>query len=123
MIQNGIVRLISNLDRRSSVSPMYFELKLLKLPQIVKYMTGSYVFRSLCRASSNEFTYRTYERQTRESYSNILDVPFTISTLVRQGIQYRGPTIFNAIPIEIRGSVCYNTFKVKFKKHLIEVEI
>ena len=68
--------------------------------QIHRYTSGTFVYRSL--SDVHMFKFRSFAKNTRDSVSYLLNVPFVTSTRCRQGITFRGPTIYSTIPLKIR---------------------
>ena len=78
---------------RTHSEPIFCELGLLNVDKINRYTTGTFVYRSMSNPNVNMFEFRSFARSTRDSASNLLNVPFVPSTHCRQGIKFRGQFI------------------------------
>ena len=119
IVHKKIIRAIKGACRFAHSEPLFLDLGLLNLDTTHRYMTGTYVYRSLNNPLISTFYYRSSDVNTRESVQNLLEIPLITSTLCRQVIHYRGSTIFNSIPLQIRSYDNYVTFKINFKKLLL----
>ena len=96
---------------------MFESLNLKDLEQIYNYNCCLYVYRSLSR-NEEDFTYRNYARNTRESELHLLNVPMVRTTHSRQNLSFRGPVIWNDLPQVVRENYNYISFKNNLKLHI-----
>ena len=115
--QKFIVRSIVGANRRASTGPIFNELGILSLEEIYAYMCGLYVYKSLC-SQEQIFTYATHHHATRSSLMNLLEVPHLYCYHSKQSIRYAGVAAFNQIPLEIRQTLTYTSFKRKYKQYI-----
>ena len=86
VVHKEIIRAIRGACRFAHSEPLFLELGLLNLDTTHRYMTGTYVYRSLNNHLISIFYYRSSDENTRESAQNLLGFPFITSTLCRQAI-------------------------------------
>ena len=128
VLQKKAVRIISNAKAREHTDPLFYKLKLLKVPDINKYVTGCFMYRYILGKVPEVFedyfvnnadVHNYYTRQMR-----YLHVPKVRTDLGKTGIRYRGVSIWNEIlnqQIEI--NVTEYTFKRNLKKVIIEKKL
>ena len=117
VIQNKIIRAICGADRLSSSTPLYSSLKLFNIRSIYKYMACNYVHKSLMK-SEGEFSLQRHPHNTRQAQNMMLSVPFTRYSQTMQSILFSGPRIYNSLPITIKESRTFPTFKYRLKNQL-----
>ena len=117
IMQKGIIRAMLGVNRRTHSEPLFRELGLLNVDQIHRYTSGTFVYRSL--RDVHMFKFRSFAKNTRDSVSYLLNVPFVTSTRCRQGITFRGPTIYNSIPLNIRNIINYDSFEIIYKRFIL----
>ena len=87
--------------------------------QIHRYTSGTFVYRSLSNPYANMFEFRCFAKNIRDSILYLLNVPFVTSIRCRQGISFRGFTIFNSIPLNIRNLINYDSLKIIYKRFIL----
>ena len=100
-LQNRIIRIICNINRRDHVRPLYKAIGLLQLGDINKYSICRFMFRVCNDHVSRVFhpffkrnrEFHNYETRT----ANHFHVPPVRTDLAKTGIRYRGATLWNAI--------------------------
>ncbi len=152
VIQNKAVRIISGKQYFQiygqtpgplpSSTPLYKELKILKLQDIYRFNVAKFVYQTLCKDSPEIFsdwfkythmihTYATTSATsiTREHYFDVGTEHQTYTLYVNRGnlihygkkmIRVSGPLIWNDLPPEIQDASSIFTFKFYLKNHLIE---
>lgn len=118
-LQRKLIRVICWQPFHADVGPLYRGLNLLSVLGVYYYMCGIFVFKSLDRTewfSRQEVTYAT-----RASELNLLSVPFVRTVHSSRSIRIRGAHVWNNIPESIKNSVSYNSFKINFKNHLLDM--
>ena len=64
--------------------------------------------------------YQTY-RTLRSLDTSLLSVPrFCLETFGRRSFSVFGPTVWNSLPLSLRKTQCFSTFKKKLKTNLLE---
>ena len=129
-LQNKAVKIIGGGSYRDKASPCYSDTKILKLPYLYKLEIGKFIhahfqnkipqkiskFFTLTRDISLRSTRSTQQTKTR------LYIPRYPTSRLQKCIKYQGVTIWNQIPPEIQ-SASSKSFKSKFKKHLLQLQI
>ena len=107
--QKKCIRIIANQPPLSHTDPLFVELKLLKIPDIYKSNLGSCMYKNIDKFSSQ---IRPNIYSTRITYAPL----FQNSTLTQnQSIKYQAPILWNLIPLEIRNSPSFLSFKRRLK--------
>ena len=84
-------------------------------------MVCAYVFETLKCDRLCVFEYRDKTNYvTRESVLDLLKVPRVTSVRSSHSIRVPGPKIYNVIPLSIRNSRSYQTFKLEYK-HILQL--
>ena len=126
-LQNKAVKLIGGGLSRDSVTPLYYQLGILKLPDLFKFEIGKFVHahfkNNLPPAISNFFLLTSVmsQKNTRSTQPqrNCLYIPRYTTNRLQKCIRYQGVNIWNDIPTNIQNS-SFNLFKIRFKKHLLQ---
>ena len=128
LVQKKFVRLATNSNYLASSAPLFKQLKILSVYEINTFQVCIFVFN--CTKNSNSFpevfhdffktisqihSYST--RQTGHIHS-----AFSRTTLGQFSIKFRGPSIWNAIPSEIREYTSLPLLKKRLKMLLIDDE-
>ena len=118
--QKKIVRAIAGVGRFHHTEGIFDDFRLLKLESIKKYMSEIFMHKCLNDVHfSNWFTYREFSYHTRASANrHLLNVPQISNVHCEQMISYRGPKLWNEIPVNLIESN-YNSFKFLYKSLLI----
>lgn len=119
IVQKGIIRAIHGVARRTPSQRLFHELEIFQLPDVLRYVTATYVYRSLSNPDLHEFQMRNYFVNTRESGQGLLYLPNWVLDCCRFGVQYRGSDIYNKIPLDIRVTERYSVFKARLKRHIL----
>ena len=63
-------------------------------------------------------------RTLRSLDASLLTVPrFSLETFGKKSFSVFGPTVWNSLPLSLRKSQCFTTFKVKLKTHLFRTHL
>ena len=120
ILQNRILRSICGLNRRTSTAPVFREHGLLNISEIYHYITASYIYKDLNGINFHDFSYRQVAGMlTRSDDGNFLSLHSTNILNSRQSVRYRGIELYNAIPLRIRNSGSFNSFKFGLKQYLL----
>ena len=119
-IQKKIVRIISKSRRLEHSTPIFKQLKLLKLADINFLNAATFVYKSINRSicSPIHFSERTV-RQYNLRQTEPLNVPFSRSSQSKRFIHIRGATIWNSLPLHVRSARTIVSFKKKIKYNFI----
>ena len=112
-IQKRIIRTISGAGYLDHTTPLFFNLKLLKLCDLYKYYaiidTRNKILKGQYKSLHNVNT-----------RNNNLAVPkFQYLTKTQQSVKFKGPTFWNTLPVSLRNEKSLLVFKNKLKMYYI----
>ena len=115
-IQNKIVRMITKSRRTAPTSPLYAQLKILTLTDIIKLSTALFVFKSLngIIPSPIQFQPRVNGPYILRNL-NPLIVPFSRSSQTQRFLHIRGATLWNTLHANVRSARTIASFKRNIK--------
>ena len=108
-----IIRIICNSQRLDHTSPLFLQLGLLKFKDIYKFFMCVHMFKSL---SEGQFQI-SHQLDTRNA--NLAKVEFHRLTLCQQAVSFRGPHIWNSLPLYLRKISSFSLFKKKLKSYFV----
>lgn len=108
---------------RTSSSPLFSQLGLLKINEVYKFQIGKLLFNQI-RKNNNIIQNLTslsdlHAYNTRSVNNQNLYIPSVNSNLGKTSLTYHGAIIWNSIPTEIRNSSIYN-FKFLLRKYFLK---
>ena len=106
---------MTNSSYREPTTKLFYELGLLKLPDIFKFSIGVAMYKHV---DSGRFQCR-HSLNTRNRHQVVPE--FHRLSLTQHAFSFTGPTVWNDIPLEIRNSPSLPAFKRKFKEYLIDL--
>ena len=119
VLHKKILRCIAGIGRLESVQPVYPTLRILPLHKMYEHVTCVFVYKSIAQRNglfseriNNFYVFRNSELQ-------LLDIPRAVSTHSKQCILYSGAKLYNLIPVHIRLSSPFNSFKLQLKSFLM----
>ena len=120
VLQKRIIRIISLCNYREHTSNLFKELHILKFPDITFLQTALFMFRVHNKLLPSHLINTFYQNNeihhycTRSSYNYHLEL---VNTNIKQfSITYKGPVLWNSIPVSIRSLKNIN----QFKQHIID---
>ena len=121
--QKWAVKIITNSNRLSPSSPLFYDLKILKLNEIFSYKVGMEVRRLINNNSLNNFdlsyVHSIHSHSTRSSTKNNLSSPQVKTNIGKTLFKFQAPLAWKKIPHELRiGTMSF--FKTNYKKHLLK---
>ena len=126
-LQNKVVRHIGGGSYREHSTPYYHNLKILKVPDLLKLETAKFAFRHLQNnlpplifnlfIKTSDISVR-HTRSSNPSNSLSLYIPKYHSARLQRCIRYQGVKIWNYIPLDIKNKT-YNFLKRNYKKYLL----
>ena len=116
--QNGIICAILGVTQKTSSGGLFQELGIMELRDILRYVTVTFVFRSLNNPNLDEFSLQQYNRNTRQLNQRIICLPNWVLDCCRRGVRFCGANLFNGLPVYLRQSNSYNSFKYGVKRFL-----
>jgi len=126
ILQKRIVRIICGLKYNQSTRMYFMKLRIMSLLNINKMQTGVFMYRFkhrlLPETFANNFQLNTdvhcYYTRSYNKYHKVY-----ARTKTRQfSISYRGPCVWNSLPIPLTNVPTLGIFKMKLKQYLIELE-
>ena len=106
-LQNKAARIILNLPSRSNRSQMYDSLGWLTVRQLVAYYSLLTIFRIRCSKQPEYLAYSLL----RENHNGHIIVKNNNLQLYRSSFMFRGPILWNKMPLVIRKETKLNSFK------------
>ena len=121
--QKLIVKCMLHQSYRTSSSPLFSQLGLLKINEVYKFQIGKLLFNQI-RKNNNIIQNLTslsdlHAYNTRSVNNQNLYIPSVNSNLGKTSLTYHGAIIWNSIPTEIRNSSIYN-FKFLLRKYFLK---
>ena len=126
ILQNKAIRVICNSNRFSSVTPLYFELGILKFNELLKFEIGKLMHRHshklLPPGISSLFTDLStiHSRQTRSQIQKSLYISKFSTQRCQRSIKFQGTKIWNSFSPEFK-ILSFRKFKSRFKNQLIAI--
>ena len=123
-LQNKAIRIISNCNRRASITYYYHKLEILKITDLYTFEIAKLMHQhhkqSLPLRISNFFKplSTVYDRQTRSKTLNNLFVEKFSTSRCQKSIKFQGPKIWNSIASDLRAQP-FRKFKISYKRLLI----
>ena len=114
VLQKRAVRTISDAGFRDHTSPIFKQLKLLKIQDIYNFQLGMYMYKAQQRG---EYTPQSLVHTRR---SNLPRHPLRRLTSTQHSISYAGPLFWNQLPPSLRSTNNLNRFKKSLKEHLLD---
>ena len=115
-IQKKLIRLITKRNRWSHSSPLFRDLKVLKLQDVIKLNSALFVFKSVNGLidSPIPYQYRILNRYNLRNQNSLI-VPPHQSRQTELFIHVRGSILWNSLPLEIRNKRTIQAFKYHLK--------
>lgn len=123
-LQNKAIRVIVDCNRKTSITPYYYELSILKISDLFRFEVGKLMFQHsknmLPPCFSSMFTYLSsiHSLSTRSKLRKDLYLPKFSTSRCQRSIKYNGVKIWNGISPSLRNQ-SFNRFKSNYKKHLL----
>ena len=121
-VQNSALRCILKCSKRTSITSMHDELKILTLAQRRELNMAVECYKQATIDDSSlhhMFQKATRTRVTRHGNSNMMDIPRIASDLGRKAFSYRGPVFWNGMGNDLKSQSNKNTFKNAYLKKLL----
>ena len=114
-LQKRIIRNVTKSDFLDHCNPLFRKCNTLKISDINKLYLGTKFFKHPERYAAP----LTFHHPHNTRNQNLLRPAAFNTTLMGNSFLVQGPAIFNDIPVDIKQSVSVQSFKYKFKKHLL----
>ena len=121
--QNSAAKMILRKKKRDHVQPLLAQLHWLPVEQRIQYKLGTLAYRhfdgTLPPYLSDKLSHYTTSRTLRSSSQLLLTTPQTkLKTAGGRSFRFQTPHTWNSIPLEVRQSPSFNSFKSNMKTHL-----
>ena len=119
--QKKLIRLITKSGRFDHTTPLFHQLRLLKVKELNNLNISLFLFKSLNHLINSpiNFTERLAVPYNLRNV-NHLDIPFTRSAQTKRFPHVRGADLWNKLPNQIRSARTVQTFKKNLKNKYIE---
>ena len=115
LLQKRAVRIVVNASYLAHTNDIFIDLKILKLPDIHKFLVLQYVFNNF-----NKFHVPNSNQHYSTRRQNELSPQFQRLSLTQHSLKFSGPKFWNKLPLNIRQCNRFNLFKKMVKSHLID---
>ena len=125
-IQNHAARIVLRKPRHVSATSLLRTLHWLPVKARIQYKIACLCFQCLSHNTMPPYLsdlLHSYQppRTLRSVDTSLLSVPrFCLETFGRRSFSVFGPTVWNSLPLPLRKTQCFSTFKKKLKTHLFE---
>ena len=125
-IQNHTARIVLRKPRHVSATSLLRTLHWLPVKARIQYKIACLCFQCLSHNTMPPYLsdlLHSYQppRTLRSLDTSLLSVPrFCLETFGRRSFSVFGPTVWNSLPLPLRKTQCFSTFKKKLKTHLFE---
>ena len=123
LVQNSAARLITGTRRREHITPVLFALHWLPIRQRIQFKLLLLVYRCTHQLAPDYLTDLVVPyvpaRSLRSADLNLLTVKrYNLERYGRRSFSVAGPSLWNALPSDIRNSVSLPAFRSSLKTHL-----
>ena len=119
------IRIISKNPPFHHTHNLYKKYSILPFNDLIKFSAFKYIFKVLSKITPllthNLFTFSNHAIKTRSMTKKQLSLPKFRLTLMKNSIFYKGVTLYNDIPYEIRNLSSFSTFTYKVVNFLFNV--
>ena len=127
-IQNHAARLVLRTSRHASPTAPLRTLHWLPVKARIQYKIAYLCFQCIYQNSTPPYIsdlLRPYcPRTLRSLDTSLLTVPrFSLETFGKRSFSVFGPTLWNSLPLSLRKTQCFTTFKTKLKTHLFRTHL
>ena len=120
LLLKRVVRAMSFAAYREHSLPLFDDLHIFTMTNINKYISSLFVYKALGKENQMFDIVANANYNVRSNHQMLLQVPNIRTAHSRQGVEWRGLEIWNALPAEIRMSTAYDSFKCRTKRFLLE---
>ena len=128
-IQNHTARLVLRKSKHESATTLLRTLHWLPVKARIQYKIARLCFRCIYQNSMPPYISDLLHpycpsRTLRSLDTSLLTVSrFSLETFGKKSFSVFGPTVWNSLPLSIRKSQCFTTFKAKLKTHLFRTHL
>ena len=128
-IQNHAARLVLRKSRNASATALLRTLHWLPVKARIQYKIACLCFQCIYQNSMPPYISDLLHpycpsRTLRSLDSSLLTVPrFSLETFGKRSFSVFGPTVWNSLPLSLRETQCFATFKTKLKTNLFHIHL
>ena len=128
-IQNHAARLVLRKSKHESATTLLRTLHWLPVKARIQYKIACLCFQCIYQNSMPPYISDLLHpycpsRTLRSLDASLLTVPrFSLETFGKKSFSVFGPTVWNSLPLSLRKSQCFTTFKAKLKTHLFRTHL
>ena len=125
-IQNHAARIVLRKPMHASATSMLKTLHWLPVKARIQYKIACLCFQCLCHNTMPSYLSDILHpylppRTLRSLDTSLLTIPrFCLETYGRRSFSVFGPTVWNSLPLSLRKTQCFSTFKKKLKTYLFQ---
>ena len=128
-IQKHAARLLFRKSRHASATALLRTLHWLPMKARIQYKIACLCFQCIYQNSLPPYISDLLHpycpsRTLRSLDTSLLTVPcFSLETIGKRSFSVFGPTVWNSLPLSLRKTQCFTTFKTKLKTHLFHIHL
>ena len=124
VLQKKAIRIINNSSYRDESLPIFYNLKLLPIPQIFKLNCLTFIFKCLINNNYPILRYRILQNSSSHShatrYRDLLKPPFERLEICKRSYLYQSVCLWNKLDNDNKDSKSLDNFKNNIKRNLLE---
>ena len=127
-IKNHAARLVLRKSRHASATALLRTLHWLPVKPRIQYKIACLCFQCIYQNSMPPYISDLLHpycpsRMLRSLDTSSLTVRFSLETFGKRSFSVFGPTVWNSLPLSLRKTQCFTTFKTKLKNHLFRTHL
>ena len=128
-IQNHAARLVLRKSRHARATALLRTLHWLPVKARIQYKIACLCFQCIYQNSTPPYISDLLHpycpfTTLRSLDTSLLTVPrFSLKTVNKRSFSVFGPTVWNSLPLSLRKTQCFTTFKTKLKTHLFHIHL
>ena len=123
-IQNHAARLVLHKSRHASATALLRTLNWLPVKARIQYKIACLCFQCIYQNSMPPYISHLLHPYSPSRTLQSLDTSLlTVPTFGKRSFSVFGPTVWNSLPLSLRKTQCFTTFKVKLKTHLFHIHL
>ena len=128
-IQNHAVSLVLRKSRHASATALLRTLHRLPVKARIQYKIACLCFQCIYQNNMPPYISHLFHpccpsRMLHSLDTSLLTVPrFSLETFGKRSFSLFGPTVWNSLPLSLRKTQCFTTFKTKLKTHLFLIHL
>lgn len=120
LLQKRAIRIVTKSKFYDHTEPLFISCKVLPYLKLVEYSICVFIFKILCKMSPPIVSFKLSESCTRNGNNRLIILENCKKKCLEFSIRIRGATLWNALPVDLRGaSISANSFKKKLKKYFL----